>query len=162
MDKIQGIQITFGPHPHDPEFSLAMNETYSGLIPSFERVFIDSFTKQTLKPDHELIPLLRKIVVDEMIIPNATNTPHDIVVPPLFAHAAMFVLFDNNIQGRLSSHHLKTRMSDPNVTFVQVKINISHIHHDYSDGALDVLNWDTFVTEKYQKSFFPVAKFVSF
>ena len=80
---ITDFTIVFDPHPVYPEIHEHLGRLYGGQIDDLDRFFTDN-TRTDVRPHNEVDPLIRQIIVDEMIVPRAIQTVNaNNVVTPL-------------------------------------------------------------------------------
>lgn len=78
-------------HPTDPKAHTHLNNIYSDILHGPERLFTDPIAQDAVLGDVDLLDTVRKIVAEELIAPNATDTPSTSSITPLITNAAIFV-----------------------------------------------------------------------
>lgn len=116
------ICVDFGPNPRDKLVQEQFNVNYGDAIANHGRLFTDPDDREEVLSDSDLTTLIRQIVTNEMIEPNAIETDSGTTkITPIISAAALLVLSGSSYR-RLNKASLSRAMD------VAIKNNEDTIH----------------------------------
>lgn len=145
---ITDFVVTFLLHPFDGKAHTHLNNLYSGVIDDYQRLYTDPSTEDELKDDVDLIPLIQKMISEELIAPTAVQTPDTSSITPIVQQAALYVEIGNN-QRRLGKKSLTKALEmalAKGKDQVEIRVSTSHIYFDTRSGPINFLDWRLFST----------------
>lgn len=104
-DSITMYQVKFVVHPKDPNMHIHLNHLYGEMIPNPEILFTDPNHRDTIVTNDELLERLRQSIVQDLIVPYATETIDASVIERIIEQAPIFVM-QGNLSRRLTRESL--------------------------------------------------------
>ena len=108
---ITDFAVMFDQHPVYPDMHVQFNRVYGGHIEELDRFFTDD-TRTRVRPHNEVDQLIRRVVVEDIIAPGATQTVNPVhVVTPLLQNAAISI-FNGITERRWGSRALTSSLEE--------------------------------------------------
>ena len=126
-----------------------MNGMYAGLLPGLGNLFTDE-RREELKDD--VTEIIKRTIIEQMIVPNATQTEDPAVIPPIVNNAIFMVSVNQQIGTRLSKEGLEDAMTTAIAaakTPCKVDISICMSQVFLTVANPNFLDWSVFTTDPY-------------
>ena len=142
---IDGVHVTFVAHPIEPKAHIHLTNYYGGLLPDLEALFTDN-TKISLKDN--VIDLIQSQLIDDLIIPTASQTADPTIIAPLLKAGLFKVSYGNKPATRLTKKSLHNVMHNLMLSktipaTIEVTITVAHLYFPPEPTYLD---WGVFST----------------
>ena len=142
---IADVNVTFVAHPMAPKAHIHLNNFYGGLLPDLTDLFTDD-TKIALKDN--VIDLIQSQLIDDLIIPTASQTADPTIIAPLLKAGLFKVSYGNKPATRLTKKSLHNVMhnlilSKTIPATIEVTITVGHLYFPPEPTYLD---WGVFST----------------
>lgn len=143
MTHVTRMRAIFDDHPFDKVLSASLQNTYNEVIHDFDEIFKDS-QKTELLEDDDLLVVLRKIYLDQVIAPYARNTTDKTVTIAPLLQNAIFHIIDGKYQRKCTKKNMTDLLTAQKQAEFIIKMSTHTINYDYSLGPLDITNWGNF------------------
>ena len=143
---IRKIHVDFGSHPTLTGVQHHMNSLYSGDLYDLRELFTDDTRTTVVKNVH---PVLRDLIILELITPAATETEGIHNITPILNAAPFTVSTNSNHTNRLSTRSLTDEMTaaiDAN-KIVKVTIQLHRLYFKQPLANVNYLNWGVFTSD---------------
>ena len=165
---VQRIFVRFCDIANRDNIDRLMSFTYNGEIENLDILFTDA-ERTTLKSNTQLNQDLRRTIIDELIIPEATETNDDDHIRILFNSAPLRIHLTNgpkqtDTMVRLTATTLKEALTTAEKykhNKITVSIDVGPIHFDPRIPVLNVRNWNGMSTQPYSVSAPPTPSITS-
>eukprot|EP00428_Durinskia_dybowskii_P010845 CAMPEP_0170288996 /NCGR_PEP_ID=MMETSP0116_2-20130129/44559_1 /TAXON_ID=400756 /ORGANISM="Durinskia baltica, Strain CSIRO CS-38" /LENGTH=175 /DNA_ID=CAMNT_0010540421 /DNA_START=392 /DNA_END=915 /DNA_ORIENTATION=+ len=144
------FNLSFSRHPIFKDAHSDLNTIYADALPFHQELYVDPADESEVKPDRDLIPLLRQKIAEQLIKPYAIDTPTLAPITAVINQAALQVqcgLVRRRLTKDSLTRALEIALANHN-DFIQIEIGLSHVYLDTSAGPLNYLDWTKITTTR--------------
>ena len=155
---VQNFHVKFLANQIYPKVNKFLDDIYGEPLPNHTQCYVDKDAQDKLKPNNELSKIIHMNLVQNLILPLATQTPDATSIVPIINQAPLKIKI-----GLHSYCLLKTSMMDAlqnalnkRLDYIKIYIGTAHIFFNESI-PLNYLDWTLFSTTAFPAQALPQA-----